>query len=65
MFQCSNFLKIPKWQKKLEDDTQIREAFQIFFHFECNIFTLLGLGDPFSTNTTRNSEEFGEKDRSY
>ena len=47
----------------LSDDTQIREAFQIFFRFECNILTLLGLGDPFSTNSTRNSEEFDEKDR--
>ena len=67
-YSRSTYTKIGTIQRRLawplrKDDTQIREAFQIFFRFECNILTLLGLGDPFSTNSTRNSEEFDEKDR--
>ena len=67
-YSRSTYTKIGTIQRRLawplrKDDTQIREAFQIFFPFECNILTLLGLGDPFSTNSTRNSEEFDKKDR--
>ena len=67
-YSRSTYTKIGTIQRRLawplrKDDTQIREAFQIF-SFVVMSLTPLGLTDLFLTISVQNSEELGLEDRS-